>query len=554
MSFRSKHADWSKFPNTAKSRNYYSNANLDDRKKNQGSHSRDQDSDFGFDLDALAARPLPVKLNELPAPPFLVSAIAEGLLRDRNSKHADITYFVPGEADGFCAALAREHVRIEGHGRPLVLTSDSDLLVHDLAGDNSSIGSSSGSSNDAVQTAVVMFFRSISFNKSNDKGVTALKGIQFNPSEISSCLVGPIIKIAFAVSQRPGSSLQENINYARSVCDHSTAFRTFAEPYTATRPLLSTKGFRYKPICGSSVEALDFEGFVVDARVSELFCQNLLLEQNHPQSKVTTQESDNTLKMYLPSLYEDPQRSSAWDCGESIRVVAYSIIGGRNHKSNQVIEHCRRGARIVEKAIEGLNIDQIISSLQEIAQNLREWRESFTVLNDSFRLRLYGVFAVCKFLLQNERPMPSEEEIQSIFRGHFLDKSWEFLHLSAQVQASLYSLRLLRQVLEIWLHLSKASETDNQIQFPVNVMKDAAKELKSLPTIENVFSLNTDHNEDNWCNVKNEFYEMLGCKEALVKEIPNTKSRIISQSSETDICTVHPSIKLVNAYNLLSIQ
>ena len=513
LSFRSNNAAWPEYPTGARNRNKNTSANLYDGRKNQKSQSPCQDSDFGFDLDTLTLKPLPAKLNALPAPPFLVSAIAEGLLRDRNSKYANIMYIVPGEADGFCAALAREQVGIEGHRRPLVLTSDSDLLVYDLVGNKSSIETSSGSNTKDIHTAVVMFFRSISFNKSNIESETALKGTQFNPSEISSRLgVDSLLTLAFAISQRPDSSLQENINYARNECKQSAAFTAFAEPYTAIQNIASTRSFRCKPICGSLIKALDYEGIIVDARVSEILCQTLMLEQNYPQGKTIDQDSHNILKMYLPSLYEDPQRSSAWECGESTRVVAYSIIGTRKYKDNQTIEYCRRGAKIVGKTVQSLKVDQIVSSLKEIMENLRNWRNNHAVLNGPFRSRLYGLFTVCEFLLQDERPMPSEDEIRSVFHGQLFEKSWEFLHLSARVQASLYSLRLLLQILEIRLHLLEASGLDNQMPVPISVMKDAEKELKYLPTLENIFSPDSDNNDDKWCDVKMNFIKRLDVK------------------------------------------
>lgn len=555
LSFRSSTAAWSECPNAARNRNEGPNDELHGRRKDQYLQPPHQDSNFEFDLGTLTVKPLPAKLNALPAPPFLVSAIAEGLLRDKNSKYNNVTYFVPGEADSFCAALAREQVGLAGHGRPLVLTSDSDLLVYDLIGGNSGIEINSSRSTKSIHTAVVMFFRSISFIKSDNENTTALKGFQFSPSEISSRLdVQSLVKIAFAISQRPGSSFQENVNYARNLCNDSAAFSAFAEPYMASRSLPSTRDFRCKPICGLSIQALDNEDIVTDARISELFYQKLTLEQHCPQGKAMNQESDSILKMYLPFLHEDPQRSSAWDCGEHIRAVAYSIIGTRNYKGIQVIEHCRCGARIVEKAGRSLSVDQAVLSLREIAESMRDWRDSFAMLSDSFRSRLHGIYTVCKFLLRNQRPIPSEEEIRSIFHGQFLEKSWRFLHLSAQVQASLYSLRLLLQVLEIRLHLLKHLHIENHMTLSINIMRDAAKELKYLPTLESVFSVDSDNNEDKWCFVRNEFYRMLGCKETPVTEQPNTESQLTDHNPDTDIYSVHPSIKIVNAYDLLSIQ
>lgn len=555
LSFRSSTAAWSECPNAARNRNKGPNDELHDGRKNQNLQSTHHDSSFEFDLGTLTVKPLPAKLNALPAPPFLVSAIAEGLLRDKNSKYRNVTYFVPGEADSFCAALAREQVGIAGHGRPLVLTSDSDLLVYDLVGGNSGIEINSSRSTKNIHTAVVMFFRSISFIKSDDENTIALKGFQFNPSDISSRLgVKSLVKVAFAILQRQGSSFQENVKYARNLSSNSAAFSAFAKPYMASQSLPSTGDFCCKPICGLSIPALDNEDIVIDARISELFYQNLTLEQTCPQGKAMNQKPGSILKMYLPFLYEDPQRSSAWDCGEHIRAVAYSIIGNQNYKGIQVFEHCRCGARIVEKAPRSLSVEQAVLSLREIAESMKDWRDSFAMLSDSFRLRLYGIYTVCRFLLRNQRPVPFEGEIRSIFHGQFLEKSWRLLHLSAQVQASLYSLRLLLQVLEIRLHLLKHLHIENHMTLSINIMRDAVKELKYLPTLESIFSVHGDNKEDKWRFVRNELYRMLGCEETPVTEKPNTESRLADQKPDTEIYSVHPSIKIVNAYDSLSIQ
>ena len=68
--------------------------------------------------------------NNLPPPPFLVSAVIETLF---GSHYADKTWVVDGEADEFCMAAAYERkseARRAGVNRPVsVYTNDSDLIV-----------------------------------------------------------------------------------------------------------------------------------------------------------------------------------------------------------------------------------------------------------------------------------------------------------------------------------------------------------------------------------------------------------------------------------------
>ncbi|PQE29346.1 hypothetical protein CJF32_00010919 [Rutstroemia sp. NJR-2017a WRK4] len=66
--------------------------------------------------------------TKLPALPFLVAACIEAL--QGSNSYRDIVEMVPGEADAFCASYLSKHGGI-------VLTGDSDLLVHDLGANGS---------------------------------------------------------------------------------------------------------------------------------------------------------------------------------------------------------------------------------------------------------------------------------------------------------------------------------------------------------------------------------------------------------------------------------
>ena len=554
--FQSRHADLSKLATVVKDRNIGPNDSRSSRARDkllqpQEKASFSQPYEFKFDLDALTTQPLPAKLNALPAPPFLVSAIAEALLSDKDSRYANITYLVPGEADGFCAALARENTARKKKGRSVVLTSDSDLLVYDLGVKNGSkhtnVSSSSDDGKDGGDdgAATVMFFRSISFTKSDDESTIVLKGKEFDPPKIASRLGMPsLIKFAFAVSQRPTFTLQNNVHYANSISENAADFKAFKESYVTPPSLLFTDGFPCQQMHGSSIKAFNYGGCIIDTRLSELLYQIL---------KPNGQIDGGNVEIYLPFLYEDPQRSSAWDCGDSVRLLAYSIIKSCNREERLVVEYCRHGKRLVEKTMQDQSVDRIISSLIHFGQNMKDWRKSFVVLNDPCRWRLYAIYNVCQYLLLNGKPMPPEEDLRLLFLGRFIKNSWDFLHLSAQVQAALYSLRLLRQAIDICCLTLRAA--GSKMAFPVQVINNLIEETGPCPKLDNLFSAPNCKKVAKWCDVERQLFKRLEYeKPPAIRDRLGENRFKEKRRPHADMCAVHPSFKVANAFEILSLE
>lgn len=145
--------------------------------------------------------------------------------------------------------------------------------------------------------------------------------------------------------------------------------------------------------------------------------------------------------MFLPFLWEDPTRGSAWDAGRGIRAAAYSLLFPHGDAIEEV---CRRGRRISAGPVE--HVQDPDSLLQSLLQGGDEKWWTGIVLDE--------VIAV----FENRGQQLPEK---SILRGvaHMLLSpappsctvlagkwTWERIQIYAMAQATWYSLLLLKEV------------------------------------------------------------------------------------------------------------
>lgn len=145
--------------------------------------------------------------------------------------------------------------------------------------------------------------------------------------------------------------------------------------------------------------------------------------------------------MFLPFLWEDPTRGSAWDAGRGIRAAAYSLLFPHGDAIEEV---CRRGRRISAGPVEcvedpdsllqnllqggdeiwwtGIVLDEVITVFENRGQKLPE------------RRILHGV---AHMLI---RPTPSSRTVPA------RKWTWERVQIYAMAQATWYSLLLLKEV------------------------------------------------------------------------------------------------------------
>ena len=319
---------------------------------------------------------------------------------------------MPGEADSFCAAAART-----AHGRTVILTNDSDLLVHDL-----------GMQGDVVFLNQIRLCVE-SGNKKHLKGCEAIRVNSFSMHSIAQ-RVGfkDFTRLAFEIRSHPSTTLHAAVERMTEPVSDATAFEDFLHEYqeVSSPPLRSAT--QENPVLGHQHERY------LDPRISELIVQ------------VTSDKTGIPPVIYLPVLIEDPLRTSAWVTSTDHRTFAYSCLRfcipiRFDHKAVQ--EVFRKGDRIGITAIDTLNESETVAYASLLLREIHETR--IVCGNDIGPYRFWRWYAVSQVWTSDM----SEEARFSMLKG--TEKAtfwtWQDVQLDACVQAMLYSLRTVRQIL-----------------------------------------------------------------------------------------------------------
>lgn len=326
-----------------------------------------------------------------------------------------VTQVVPGEADSFCAVAARTV-----HGRTVILTNDSDLLVHDLG----------------IQGDVVFLNQiELRVENGNTKHLKGCETIRVNSFSMHSIAqrVGfrDYTRLAFEIRSHPSTTLHAAIQRTTEPVSDATAFEDFLHEYQevssrSSRPLHSAP--QETPVLGHQQERY------LDPRISELVIQ------------VTSDTTVIPPRIYLPVLIEDPLRTSAWTISTDHRTFAYSCLRfyiSIKSELKSVQEVFRKGDRIGITPIDTLNESETVAYASLLLRKIHETR---VICGDD--IGPYGFwrwYAVSQVWTSDM----SEEARFSMLKG--TEKvtfwTWRDVQLDACVQAVLYSLRIVRQVL-----------------------------------------------------------------------------------------------------------
>ncbi|KAK0714989.1 XPG domain containing-domain-containing protein [Lasiosphaeris hirsuta] len=357
-----------------------------------------------------------------PTPSFLVPAIIDALRR--STEFGPRTKLVPGEADGFCA----ENVRSNGG---IVLTSDSDLLVHDLGPDGS-----------------VVFFEDIDTDVESEHLVALQYQIPKICQRLSLKSNNNFPRVAFMLLMDPHLSLEQAAEKARSSASNTDDFDGYSEfiddynsPETA-------------PNVG--VE----HGSGLDPRVSEIAFRS---------------SDDQDLAMFLPPLLDSPSRTSAWEASKGIRQLSYSLLRSVRGTAIQSVSEFRR----LQSPSSGTRV-QIPppSDIEEEASTLLDLLAAIKAVVKKAELSwlALSVYQDVALTISQGKNQPLSLDLIGQYVTGMLDQgSWEFLHMLSQAQATYYSLRMLRQVIGFTVHNGAGD-------FPTAVSK-LTKVLSSLPTL-----------------------------------------------------------------------
>ncbi|KAJ4420800.1 hypothetical protein N0V85_000468 [Neurospora sp. IMI 360204] len=363
-----------------------------------------------------------------PPPAFFVPSIVDTL---RQSEHyASQTKVVPGEADVFCAQYVREH-------GGTVLTSDSDLLVHNL-GPNGS----------------VVFFSDI---ESNPAG-TELTGLQFKSADICERLsLQPedgLSCLAFELVMDPHITLEQAVSKAKSkysITAYPGAHKEFTEQYLS-------------PETGSQipVEA----SVILDPRISEIV---LRCREKKPA-------------MYLPFLLDSPARTSAWESSKDIRQLAYAILQTVTGSPILTVAEFRRLDQpsagtpikvppISEVEMDAAVLEDVLSSIIKDVRNSKAVWMTLSVYQDVVMTTSQG----------KVQPL-SLKVLQQVVDEKLDTTSWECVHFLAQCQATYYSLRMLQQIMQ------HAASQGKGLSPALKELQDCLSKLPSLADFPTIFN------------------------------------------------------------------
>jgi hypothetical protein len=352
---------------------------------------------------------------------FLAPSLMEAL---RASDFAHATRIVPGEADDWCATYANDNTRA------VVFTSDTDLLLYEYP----------------LQSLVV-FFKDVSFSPNLDFKA-------YSPTTLSQRWnLSSLIPLAYATSQEPWKGISENVELAQSYSLKSDPYRDFSKRYTTKAQI---------PSCTPTLQAALQN---LDVRVSEFVHQAL----DDPFVPI----------VYLPFLLEDPNQASAWNIGQDLRILAYSLLS----PNRVMVQECKRKAQSVTIQEHSLYPpDQVQTTAKDLLDTISAWMQ-WTASIKLHRDLIWPLFAV-SLVLPHLLLVPQISLNVRIINGDF-NNTWEFVHLNARVHAALYLLRMLRQCIGVWLAINH-SRADEDLH---KTIMELSQSFQSLPTIANMITM-----------------------------------------------------------------
>lgn len=436
-------------------------------------------------------RRLEVARKDLAPPPFLVFAVVEALF---NSHHAAITWVVSGEADPFCAVAARNTALSNPEASVTIFTNDSDLIIY----------------NSGPQTKVAMINSVEERDHGNGK---VLEALQFWPQRLTN--LGPtslpdLIRPAYEM-QAPVVSFREALSQSQFHVG-TTDYKEFANSYSLDRPTVELEHLKARRERKKDI-------LQTDARISELVRQamNELRRLNKAkedraaresetkvislrdvtsqdngeenlmsESQFETGQNDQTLSeftpvdlhMYLPMLFEDPSRGSAWRVGGLFRSAAESFVLEMFELNSLLFEYRKSG--------NGLNTNRLKNaSLYDASKRFTAWTDYLSRelqleqhLNSVHRWRFLVMQLTLVDMIHESIALPHTQDVVNILNGT-PPKTWNEVHFLAEYQAEYYSLRMLKEVLHYLRPTASSGLTEEH---------DLYEQLGSLPSVAQFFN------------------------------------------------------------------
>lgn len=363
-----------------------------------------------------------VAADRLPKPPFLVPAVIEALAKCPH--WGPLIQVVPGEADVYCAQDVRKNGGI-------VLTSDSDLLIQDLGHDGR-----------------VSFFWGLVYIGSSKTQSLSTYTYSFHSinDQLGVKEVGGLPRVVF-------EQLHGRLNFEEAV----------KEAKVKSTAVLTTPDYldflkEYEIDTSIMDDRIALKSISLDPRISEVIVQTLVMTDAGLVPDVETARGPEKLSIFLPVMIENRDIRSCWTTSTRIRETAYGILQTlSSHRSKTIIEY-----RTLDPSSgrSGRQIDipgpaETLDACVQLTDTLKRLQEQLPPPNN--------VWYALAMLRDVESSVGEDQNSLSailLSQAHLpvtsaYAYSLDFIHYTAQVQATYYSLRILKQILDAVLALGK---------------------------------------------------------------------------------------------------
>lgn len=385
----------------------------------------------------------------LPQNPFTVQVIID-ILR-LSSRYGAVTHVVPGEADPFCAEMARTAQAT------LILTSDSDLLIYDI-----------GSSN-------VVFLDDILFpghDMAPSCSIFSLPSLEARLELTGTDSAHGVRRFAFELVKTPHASLLQLLAACKEPADDG-GYAEFGRSYEAQQAIVSL------PSAGVDRTPLD-------SRLLELVIQT----SSHvlPPPYQSSSQSSGPKRIFLPNPLENYARSSCFDTSTDVRRIAYSLLPWNADDDTRGIWEFKR-----LNILGGRGTPVWLYPPWELPAATRELTEALShVVSQVLEEGEYFWPAIAVGLDTRHARSEGKTAVVSSLAGMHLRVSemspavpWDVVHFRAQVHACCYSFRLLGQVLSL-VRLYDPSEASDTVYDLMRPYLSRVPSLGKLPSNDTI--------------------------------------------------------------------
>jgi hypothetical protein len=269
-----------------------------------------------------------------------------------------------------------------------------------------------------------------------------------------------LVPLAFAIHHDRWKPFMDNVREARKLNLKSAEYQAFSRRYldrVQSPPYLSKHS-----VVAASLQALD-------VRISEYVHQALSI------SETAGLDSPLSLTVFLPVLFDDVLQGSAWNSGQHIRTLAYSVFTpGRV----LIQEYKRKAQNVTAQEHTPLTHTELILHASNLAVILRMAPPKAKLLP----IRYWTMVALQIYVLASKPPHVSLAT--RVVKSDF-DNTWAFVHLHACIEAILYSLRILKQCISVRLVMDRNKLTSSSLE----VLTSLHELLQTFPAIADVFTI-----------------------------------------------------------------